>query len=94
MTPHAVARYRAQVARGATYEAALGALVRAGASAHRVCRRTRDGVEAELWRAARAHGRLRLVVLPPARPGDLPALVTVQAEHDARLPGGARRGAR
>lgn len=78
VTPHAVRRYVSRVRPGLTYEQALGALLQAAESAHYV--RDSDG-GAAIWRASRAHGRVRFVVMPGV-PGRLPVIVTILREHD------------
>lgn len=76
ITPHAVHRYMARIARRLIYEEALAELASMSLTA-RYVKPAQGG--AELWRTGKPL-RLRFIVGPGE--GDLPALLTVLPGHD------------
>lgn len=81
VTPHAVARYRERVHRGISYEKALGEIIEASSTAHRV-KEYKGG--AEYWRCSRSYGRLRLLVSPSVG-AELPQIMTILPAADTMV---------
>jgi len=85
ITPHAVRRFIKRVRPGASYNEALGELIRLSDGAHLVKRVVGDyGDDVEIWRTGKPL-RMRLVVAPTSNEWSKGAVVTVLwKEHRQR----------